>query len=209
MVTMNNFSPQFPQTSHAHKAQSQHVTPGGSGNTITVGLIVHAAADGIALGAASATNRSDLQLIVFLAIMLHKAPAAFGLTSVLLREGVGRDRVRKNLAMFALAAPVGAIVTILILESTDTIDMNAWGGPAIALLFSAGTFLYVSTVHVLPDLTQGGKLSLPDMLLLISGALAPLLLGMISHEHGHGHGHASHDEHHDHTSTIHSALEHH
>ena len=35
----------------------------GSGATITLGLIVHAAADGIALGAASATERSDLQFI--------------------------------------------------------------------------------------------------------------------------------------------------
>ena len=41
--------------------------------TATLGLVVHAAADGIALGAASSTSQVDIQLIVFLAIMLHKA----------------------------------------------------------------------------------------------------------------------------------------
>jgi len=35
-------------------------------------LVVHAAADGIALGAAATTNQMDVELIVFLAIMLHK-----------------------------------------------------------------------------------------------------------------------------------------
>lgn len=40
--------------------------------TATLGLVVHAAADGIALGAASATNQFNIEFIVFMAIMLHK-----------------------------------------------------------------------------------------------------------------------------------------
>jgi len=160
----------------------------GSGATVTLGLIVHAAADGIALGAAAATARSDLQLIVFLAIMLHKAPAAFGLTSVLLRENVSRDRIRWNLFLFACAAPAGAVVTIICLSGSHA--DGSWGGPAIAMLFSAGTFLYVATVHVLPDLTNSsGKLGGFDLFLLVLGTIAPLMLGLVSHEHGHGHGH--------------------
>ena len=42
--------------------------------TTTLGLVVHAAADGIALGAAAATNELDVEIIIFLAIMLHKVP---------------------------------------------------------------------------------------------------------------------------------------
>lgn len=38
----------------------------------TLGLVVHAAADGIALGAAAATSKTDIEMIVFIAIMLHK-----------------------------------------------------------------------------------------------------------------------------------------
>lgn len=59
-------------------------------STATIGLVVHAAADGIALGAAATTSHQDVEMIVFLAIMLHKAPAAFGLVSFLLHEGIER-----------------------------------------------------------------------------------------------------------------------
>ena len=43
-------------------------------------------ADGIALGAVANTSKTDVEFVIFLAIMLHKAPAAFGLTSFLLHE---------------------------------------------------------------------------------------------------------------------------
>lgn len=59
-------------------------------STATIGLVVHAAADGVALGAAATTSHQDVEMIVFLAIMLHKAPAAFGLVSFLLHEGIER-----------------------------------------------------------------------------------------------------------------------
>lgn len=52
--------------------------------------MVHAAADGVALGAAATTSHTDVEIIVFLAIMLHKAPAAFGLVTFLLHEGIER-----------------------------------------------------------------------------------------------------------------------
>lgn len=42
------------------------------GLTATIGLVVHSAADGVALGAAASTAHHDVEIIVFLAIMLHK-----------------------------------------------------------------------------------------------------------------------------------------
>ena len=53
-------------------ARAQQSDQKSKGHTATIGLVVHAAADGIALGAAASTQRQDLQLIVFFAIMLHK-----------------------------------------------------------------------------------------------------------------------------------------
>ncbi|KAM3955189.1 zinc transporter ZIP9-like [Aphomia sociella] len=122
--------------------------------TATVGLVVHAAADGIALGAAATTSHADVELIVFLAIMLHKAPAAFGLVTFLLHAGLERNRIRKHLLIFSCSAPLLALLTYFGIgnESKQTLsDFNATG---IAMLFSAGTFLYVATVHVLPELTH-------------------------------------------------------
>lgn len=46
--------------------------------TATLGLLVHAAADGIALGAAATTSHSEVEMIVFVAIMLHKVRLRHG-----------------------------------------------------------------------------------------------------------------------------------
>ncbi|CAD6197643.1 unnamed protein product [Caenorhabditis auriculariae] len=85
------------------------------GISATIGLVVHAAADGVALGSASVINKSDVQLIVFVAIMLHKAPAAFGLVSFLLVESIDRRAIRKHLMIFSFAAPFAALVTFLLI----------------------------------------------------------------------------------------------
>ncbi|MGH0157273.1 UNVERIFIED_CONTAM: hypothetical protein FKN15_063358 [Acipenser sinensis] len=116
--------------------------------TTTLGLVVHAAADGVALGAAASTSQTSVQLIVFVAIMLHKSS----------KEALS--------------------------------EVNATG---VAMLFSAGTFLYVATVHVLPEVGgtghshasngNGGKgLSRVEVVALVVGCLSPLVLS-IGHQH--------------------------
>nr|CAG4650518.1 EOG090X0EEU [Sida crystallina] len=168
--------------------------------TATLGLVVHAAADGIALGAAASTSHAAVEMIVFIAIMLHKAPASFGLVTYLLHDGVDRGRIRRYLLIFSMAAPVMAVITFFGLskKSKETLsDVNATG---FAMLFSAGTFLYVATVHVLSDLVtrSSGHSHLPmsssaessvekigftrcELLALVSGALFPLLLTTFHH----------------------------
>jgi len=147
---------------HSHGPSPSHITVSDFRETnllppkkisATLGLIVHAAADGIALGAASASNQTSLELIVFLAIMLHKAPSAFGLSTYLLHEGYPRKMIRQHLLAFSLSAPISAIITRCILNTgtlEDPFSMRKWTG--ILLLFSAGTFLYVATVHILPEI---------------------------------------------------------
>lgn len=124
-------------------------------STATIGLVVHAAADGIALGAAATTSHKDVEMIVFLAIMLHKAPAAFGLVSFLLHEGIDRQRIRKHLAIFSAAAPLATLLTYFGIGQDQKETLKNVNATGIAMLFSAGTFLYVATVHVLPELTSG------------------------------------------------------
>ncbi|KIX06039.1 uncharacterized protein Z518_04013 [Rhinocladiella mackenziei CBS 650.93] len=120
----------------------------------TTGLVIHAAADGIALGASSTATNSGLSLVIFFAIMLHKAPAAFGLTSILIKQGLSKRAARGHLVLFSLAAPAGAIFTWLLAgvlggggnHSPQTTTW--WTG--MLLLFSAGTFLYVA-MHSMQD----------------------------------------------------------
>jgi len=160
--------------------------------TATLGLVVHAAADGVALGAAATTNQTDVEVIVFLAIMLHKAPASFGLVTYLLHEGLDKARIKKHLLVFSLAAPLLAIFTYLLLTLHGQGNLDTLSGTGTAMLFSAGTFLYVATVHVLPEVTNvghghshGGEgksgFSKAELVTLVVGAILPLFLTMGHH----------------------------
>lgn len=161
--------------------------------TATLGLVVHAAADGIALGAAATTNQTDVEMIVFLAIMLHKAPASFGLVTYLLHEGLERGRIKKHLLIFSLAAPCAAILTFMLLQARGSGSLDTIAATGLAMLFSAGTFLYVATVHVLPEVTslghshgaagdKPGGFSKSELFMLILGAVLPLFLS-VGHHH--------------------------
>ncbi|XP_017126191.1 zinc transporter ZIP9-B [Drosophila elegans] len=180
-----------------------------NGATLTLGLVVHAAADGVALGAAATTSHQDVEIIVFLAIMLHKAPAAFGLVTFLLHEKVDRQQIRRHLAVFSLSAPLLTVLTYFGIGQEQKETLNSVNATGIAMLFSAGTFLYVATVHVLPELTQGGcdshdyrlleesrdiatndtnagnsiqSLKYSELVILICGALLPLII-TFGHKH--------------------------
>lgn len=110
----------------------------------TTGLVIHAAADGIAMGASATTSDMKLGFIIFVAIMVHKAPAAFGLTSVLLKQGLSKRAARGHLIVFSLAAPLGALATYMIVSLIGGDSMEGESGQwwtGMLLLFSAGTFL--------------------------------------------------------------------
>ncbi|EKD11892.1 uncharacterized protein L3040_004108 [Drepanopeziza brunnea f. sp. 'multigermtubi'] len=161
----------------------------------TTGLVIHAAADGIAMGASASSSNTKLGFIVFVAIMIHKAPAAFGLTSVLLKQGLSKRAARGHLIIFSLAAPFGAVSTWLIVNILGGDHMEGergqwWTG--MLLLFSAGTFLYVAmhamqedssehshpSSNVYAENTSPRKLQKPQMrdtLAAVGGMLIPLL----------------------------------
>ncbi|KAM4013329.1 zinc transporter ZIP9 [Anomaloglossus baeobatrachus] len=182
-------------SSHVHSTDDPEAARAASSKiTTTLGLVVHAAADGVALGAAASTSQTSVQLIVFVAIMLHKAPAAFGLVSFLMHAGLERNRIRKHLLVFALAAPVLSMLTYLGLSKSSKEALSEVNATGVAMLFSAGTFLYVATVHVLPEVGGMGHSHKPDsgaaakglsrmeVFALVLGCLIPLVLS-IGHQH--------------------------
>lgn len=170
-------------------------------NTATTGLVVHSAADGLALGVvkASGTATSSLQVVVFAAIMLHKMPAAFALSAYLRSVKVSGSSRTKSLVVFSAAAPVCAVVSFLLLHP-DYLGLTSANELLVSfcLLFSAGTFLYVAAVHSLGELVMGrtssgsssGGLDAATLVVLTVGCFFPLLLSMgHSHEEAHAHEH--------------------
>ncbi|KAG0165075.1 hypothetical protein DFQ28_009263 [Apophysomyces sp. BC1034] len=183
-VEYNELEPLEEGEEEAEGRLGGHTPPSPSQRSITptVGLIVHAAADGIALGASA--SHPQLSMVVFLAIMLHKAPSAFALTTVLLASGVSRVRVRKHLMLFSMAAPLGAVLTYLILACTSTAsssNLEYWTG--VLLIFSGGTFLYVA-MHALQEVqpNKGKKLDATEVGTILLGMFLPVLLN-VKHSH--------------------------
>ncbi|KAG8443824.1 hypothetical protein GDO86_009131 [Hymenochirus boettgeri] len=161
--------------------------------TATLGLVIHAAADGVALGAAVASSQVSVQVIVFFAVILHKAPAAFGLVSFLMHAGLEKAQIRKHLLAFSVAAPLLTITTYLILSLTGGSFQHKLAATGHGMLFSAGTFLYVAMVHVLPEISGRGHhrgtseyahegLGLLQSFILVVGAVLPLLLSLGLHD---------------------------
>ncbi|KRY54695.1 Zinc transporter ZIP9 [Trichinella britovi] len=156
----------------------------------TIGLIVHSATDGIALGAAAFAD-SSVTFIIFLAVLLHKAPAAFGLSTYLLNEGFEKSKIRKLLIIFSSSAPLATLLTFAGISQAQighsaNSSSNVIG---ILLLISAGSFLFVATVHILPEVISSirsagetrSACSL-ELLSLLAGSVIPVLLTV---RHGH------------------------
>ncbi|XP_074502603.1 zinc transporter ZIP9 [Sebastes fasciatus] len=142
------------------------------GFTATLGLVIHAAADGFAVGAAVATGQVTVQVIVFLAVILHKAPAAFGLVSFLMHSGLEKKYIQGHLLAFSAAAPILAITTYFILHASGSSSQKQLSATGVGMLFSAGTFLYVATVHVLPEVSSRTAQPLADLQQQHTGAEA-------------------------------------
>jgi len=111
-----------------------------------VGLLFHALADGISLGAASTFSSASsvaierdgssdngsvgLSVLIFLSLIIHKAPVAFSLSTLLLSYAPSasmqayKSQIRKALLWFSLATPVGAMVTWFLLKSITLISWS-------------------------------------------------------------------------------------
>jgi zinc transporter 9 len=149
------------------------------GLSATIGLVAHAAADGLAVGASISSN-TETGLIVFIAIMLHKGPAAFGLTSFLKHIKIDDAKSRRYLLLFALSSPIVAILTFFALKDTSFATDDNIG---IALLFSAGTFIYVATVDVLPEVHSHDHEHESPVWLVILGMILVFLTTIITSGH--------------------------
>ena len=164
---------------HGH----EHVHHRNSPWIIVLGLSLHSAADGLAIGSAAAGSTEAVTALVALAVLIHKVPAAFSLGVFSMHERENRNDSVRDIVMFSLATPVMILVSFYTLQGMDEYLI------ALAMLFAAGTFLYVATVDTLPDIhnPETGRAAVRNvligvvvMILVLYGAEAAGLI-----EHGH------------------------
>ena len=103
---------------------------------------MHALFDGVAIGSGFVVN-SALGWLIFLAILLHKAPEGFTMASVMLASG--RSRTTAFYSAVALAA--ATIVGVLVIELVP--NWLPYGLPV-----SAGVALYVAATDLVPEVNR-------------------------------------------------------
>lgn len=168
---------------HDEEHGHDHVHHSDNGWLMVLGLTLHSATDGLAIGAAAASGSVAITATVAMAVLIHKGPAAFSLGIFSMHERDTRNKSILDVTVFSLATPIMMIIAFYALTGLDTQTIG------LTMLFSAGTFLYVATVDTLPDIhnpVTGRK----AMLNVITGALILVILlvgadatGLIEHGH--------------------------
>lgn len=110
--------------------------------SVLAGLTVHALFDGVAIGSGFALS-NVLGMLIFLAILLHKAPEGFTMASVMLASG----RSRKVALFSAIALAAATLVGVLVIELLPS--MVRYGLP-----ISAGVALYVAATDLVPEVNR-------------------------------------------------------
>jgi len=146
-----------------------------SWGTATFGLAIHSLAGGVALASAIAADFGERGWIggtgwgVFLATILHKPADAMTVVSLMLHSGSpNRSAHLVNLG-FALMLPLGAILFFLGINHFPVVGTSSL--TAIALAFSAGTFLCIALSDILPELQFHAHDRLKLSLALLAGFL--------------------------------------
>jgi len=161
-----------PEHDHAHCATGCQVHT--VGLAAFVGLSLHTLVDGFALGAAS--QQTGLGFFVFLAILLHKIPSSFSLSTILAAEGYSRRQALLLNGLFALMVPAGAALYALLRGAVRVEAFTAY-----ALAGSAGTFLHLALSDILPDLHRRGGSKLRLSAALLAGVAVMWGLRLVHH----------------------------
>ena len=131
--------------SHFHFGEETHhgeFVSRRTGNSVLAGLSLHALFDGVAIGSGFLVS-SALGWLIFLAIVLHKAPEGFTMASVMLASGRSRTAAFYSAIVLAVATLAGVLVIELV---------PSW--LSFGLPVSAGVALYVAATDLVPEVNR-------------------------------------------------------
>lgn len=152
---------------HAH-------SPEGFGWVSIAGLGLHAALDGVAVGAGFSASYATGSVIVAL-VVSHKLPVGIASMGVLYHGGVERSRAVRYSAAVALVTPVTVLASYGFLRGAGTELLG------IFVAAAGGSFLYVGAADLLPE----GQASAPGrntFAFLLGVAVMVVVLFIVPHD---------------------------
>ena len=131
------------------------------GITAMVGLSAHSFFEGFGLGVGM--TESGLGFIIFIAIIAHKAMDSFSLTTIFRLAEFSMKKTIGLVLLLSIMTPLGALITLPFIETLKNINLSIPSG------LTAGTFLYVVTMDLLPEAFHSDKERASTFIWLIFG----------------------------------------
>lgn len=130
----------------------------------------HNFTDGLAIGASYLAGNS-IGIVTTVTILLHEVPHEIGDFAILIKSGCSK----KKAMMLQLTTALGAIAgTVIALLGSGNETSASW-----VLPFTAGGFIYIATVSVLPELLEGSTKfvqSIKEISALLTGVFLMVLI---------------------------------
>jgi zinc transporter ZupT len=125
---------------HHHDHSSKSI----SALVLLAALCIHAFLEGAMLAKPSVTGTMYNVDAILLGIVLHRAPAAFALMTVLSHQLRSRVRALPHLVAFSLAAPAGLLLSTFLVNN----EVLSATGLLYVYAITSGNFLHISTTIV-------------------------------------------------------------
>lgn len=133
---------------------------------------MHNFTDGLAIGASFIAGQ-NIGIVTTVTILLHEIPHEIGDFAILVRSGCSRRKAMMLQLLTALGAMAGTVLSIYLEGSQEGLVTS------LILPFTAGGFIYIATVSVIPELLEGSnKLSqsIKEILALLAGVYMMVLI---------------------------------
>ncbi|KAB0394390.1 hypothetical protein E2I00_013371 [Balaenoptera physalus] len=166
--------PVKPQNSEEEKAGSDLRV---SGYLNLAADLAHNFTDGLAIGASFRGGRG-LGILTTMTVLLHEVPHEVGDFAILVQSGCSKKQAMRLQLLTAIGALAGTACALLTEGGAVGSEVAGGTGPGWVLPFTAGGFIYVATVSVLPELLREASplQSLLEVLGLLGGVVMMVLI---------------------------------
>jgi zinc transporter ZupT len=131
--------------SHLHFGEEIHhdelINPA-VGISALIGMLVHTFFDGVAIGAGFMVSQSA-GLLIFLAVLLHKIPDGFTISSIAITSGRSSKSALAAAILLGASTLIGVIAVYII-----------GGSVSYALPIATGSTLYVAATDLMPEVNR-------------------------------------------------------
>jgi zinc and cadmium transporter len=150
---------------HHHHVASENEHHHPLGALTLIGDGIHNFLDGIAIAAAFMVN-VPLGITTTIAITLHEIPQEIGDFGLLIYSGYSKEKALMFNFISALTAVAGGLLFWFFSDSVANME-------GYALAFTAGTFVYIAAVDLLPEIQKekDARRSLAQLSLMLLGAV--------------------------------------